>query len=70
MFLKNYWYVAAWSQEVDQRPLGRILLDEPVVFFRKQDGAVAALEDRCAHRGYPLHAGRVIEDNLECGYHA
>ena len=44
MFLKNYWYVAAWSNEIERQPLGRILLNEPVVFFRKQDGAVAALK--------------------------
>lgn len=69
MFLKNYWYVAAWADEIERRPLGRILLNEPVVFFRKQDGTVAALEDRCSHRGYPLHKGRLAGDTLACGYH-
>jgi phenylpropionate dioxygenase-like ring-hydroxylating dioxygenase large terminal subunit len=69
MFLKNYWYVAAWSHEIECRPLGRILLNQPVVFFRGSDGTVAALEDRCPHRGYPLHRGRVVEEVIECGYH-
>ena len=69
MFPKNYWYVAAPSHEIEQRPTGRILLNEPVVFYRKRDGVVVALEDRCSHRGYPLHKGRLIEDTLECGYH-
>jgi len=69
MFLQNYWYVAAWAHEVDRLPLGRIFLNKPVVLFRKQDGAAAALEDRCSHRCYPLHKGRLINDNLECGYH-
>jgi phenylpropionate dioxygenase-like ring-hydroxylating dioxygenase large terminal subunit len=69
MFLKNYWYVAAWSNEIERQPLGRILLNEPVVFFRKQDGTVAALEDRCSHRSFPLHKGRLVGDTLECGYH-
>ena len=68
-FLKNCWYVAAWSHEIEPRPLGRIVLNEPVVFFRKKDGAVIALADRCSHRGYPLHKGRLIEDTIECGYH-
>ncbi len=31
MFLKNYWYVAAWSSEVSAEPLARIFLGEPVV---------------------------------------
>ena len=69
MFLKNYWYVAALPNEIERHPLGRILLNEPVVFFRTQAGAIAALEDRCSHRGYPLHKGRLIGDTLECGYH-
>ena len=69
MFLKNCWYVAAWSNEIERQPLGRLLLNEPVVFFRKQDGAVAALEDRCSHRSFPLHKGRLVGDTLECGYH-
>jgi vanillate O-demethylase monooxygenase subunit len=28
-----------------------------------------ALEDRCSHRGYPLSAGRLVDDAIECGYH-
>ncbi len=69
MFLRNYWYVGARSDEIERRLLGRILLNEPVVFFRKKDGTVVALEDRCSHRGFPLHKGRLIDDTLACGYH-
>jgi vanillate monooxygenase len=69
LFPRNYWYASAWSHEIERRPLSRRLLNEPVVFFRKQDGAVVALEDHCPHRGYPLHKARVIGDTLECGYH-
>jgi phenylpropionate dioxygenase-like ring-hydroxylating dioxygenase large terminal subunit len=69
VFLKNYWYVGARSDEVEGRPLGRILLNEPVVFLRKKDGSPVALEDRCPHRGYPLSKGRFLDDTLECAYH-
>jgi len=70
MFLRNAWYVGAWDHEVTAaKPFGRIILNEPVVFYRKRDGGVAALEDRCCHRRYPLHRGRVVDDKLECGYH-
>ena len=34
-----------------------------------EDGTAVALEDRCAHRGYPLSAGQVKGDSIECGYH-
>jgi phenylpropionate dioxygenase-like ring-hydroxylating dioxygenase large terminal subunit len=69
MFLKNHWYVAAWSEDVGRIPLGRILLNEYVVLFRKADGTPVALENRCPHRNLPLSAGRLIGDEIECGYH-
>ena len=50
MFLRNYWYVAATDAEVGRKPLPRTILGEPVVFFRTEQGAPVAMEDRCAHR--------------------
>ena len=69
MFLRDYWYVAAWNDEVSREPLARTVLGEDIVLFRKRDGTVAALEDRCAHRRLPLSAGRVVDDSIQCGYH-
>lgn len=69
MFLHNYWYVAAWSQDVTHKPIGRIYLDRPVVLYRGEDGQAVALEDRCAHRRMPLSEGKVIGDTLVCSYH-
>jgi vanillate O-demethylase monooxygenase subunit len=69
MFLRNAWYVAAMSNEIDDKPLGRKICGEPIVFFRGPDGAVAAVEDFCPHRGAPLSLGRVVEGRLVCGYH-
>lgn len=68
-FLRQSWYVAARSGEVTRQPLGRVLLDEPVVLFRKESGQTVALEDRCCHRHLPLSMGRVEGDGLRCGYH-
>jgi vanillate O-demethylase monooxygenase subunit len=69
MFLRNFWYVGASDHEVQTRPLGRTILGEPVVFFRSQDGTLAAFEDRCPHRSLPLSMGKVIGDVLQCHYH-
>ena len=69
MFLKNAWYVACTPTEIDDKPLGRKVCGESIVFYRGVDGAVAALEDFCPHRGAPLSLGRVIEGKLVCGYH-
>jgi phenylpropionate dioxygenase-like ring-hydroxylating dioxygenase large terminal subunit len=69
MFLKNFWYVAAYDHEVARKPLGRTILGEPVVFFRKEDGTPVALEDRCVHRHLPLSMGKLVGDRLQCHYH-
>jgi vanillate O-demethylase monooxygenase subunit len=41
----------------------------PIVFFRREDGAVVALEDRCPHRFAPPSLGRLVGDHVQCGYH-
>ena len=69
MFLRNYWYVAASDHEVERRPVGRIILGEPIVFYRLEDGTPVALEDRCAHRHLPLSMGKLVGDTLQCHYH-
>lgn len=69
MFLKNAWYVAAWDNEVTDAPLGRTLLNEPVVLFRDANGMAVALQDRCCHRGAPLSLGKVTDAGIQCGYH-
>jgi phenylpropionate dioxygenase-like ring-hydroxylating dioxygenase large terminal subunit len=69
VYVLNAWYVVAWSSEVSRPPMRRVVCELPLVLFRTSDGAVAALEDRCAHRAYPLSAGRVLGDAIQCGYH-
>ncbi|MEJ0069197.1 MAG: Rieske 2Fe-2S domain-containing protein [Pseudomonadota bacterium] len=69
MFLKDYWYVAAFDDEVGRGLFARTILGEDLLLFRKADGSVVALEDKCAHRRLPLSAGRLIGDTVECGYH-
>lgn len=69
MFPKNAWYVACTPDEIDDKPLGRRICGEPIVFYRGEAGRVAAVEDWCPHRGAPLSLGRVVEGRLVCGYH-
>ncbi len=69
MYVLNAWYVAAWSNEVTREPSSRTVCELPIVLYRRQDGAAVALADRCAHRGFPLSSGRVVNDSVECGYH-
>jgi vanillate O-demethylase monooxygenase subunit len=68
-FLRNAWYMAAWSHEVGESLLRRRLLGDPVLLYRKGDGGVAAMIDRCPHRYAPLSAGKRDGDTITCAYH-
>ena len=70
MFLRNCWYVIAWDHEILADALfSRVVLDEPVLVYRLEDGRIVAMEDRCCHRLAPLSAGRREGDAVRCGYH-
>jgi vanillate O-demethylase monooxygenase subunit len=69
MFVKNAWYVAAWSDEVSRQLLSRTILGTPLVFYRTEAGEPVALNDACPHRFLPLSHGRLKGDSIECGYH-
>lgn len=70
-YLRNTWYVAGFSEELAAGALlSRVLLEEPVVFFRSAQGEVRALADRCPHRFAPLSMGKLTaEGHLMCPYH-
>lgn len=69
-YLRNCWYTAALSDEIaSDRMLGRTILGEPVVLFRRPDGGAAALVDRCPHRFAPLREGTLENGVIECPYH-
>lgn len=65
------WYVLCTSKELvaGAAPLKRSLYGQPIALWRGQDGAAAAVLDRCPHRSVPLSFGAVRGDNLQCGYH-
>jgi vanillate O-demethylase monooxygenase subunit len=69
MFLKNTWYVACSHDEIADKPLGRQICGQKIVFYRGAEGKVVALEDFCPHRGAALSLGFVRDGDLVCGYH-
>jgi phenylpropionate dioxygenase-like ring-hydroxylating dioxygenase large terminal subunit len=69
MFVRNAWYVGAWDHEIGRDMLRRIILGEPVLLYRREDGKPVALEDRCCHRQAPLSMGKLIGDIVKCPYH-
>jgi phenylpropionate dioxygenase-like ring-hydroxylating dioxygenase large terminal subunit len=68
---RNYWYPALLSRRLGRRPVALKILGEPVLFVRYQEKCFA-LQDRCAHRGIPLSAGRCEfpgTNTITCRYH-
>ena len=68
-FLPEFWYVAEFGAAITRTPIRRVIMDQPIVLYRREDGGVVALYDRCPHRSYPLSRGEVRGDALVCGYH-
>lgn len=69
-FIRNCWYVAAWTHEVGAGTLlGRTITGVPILLWRDDAGRVIAFEDRCCHRGAPLSLGRREATGVRCMYH-
>lgn len=69
MFLRNMWYVGAYSDEVADNLLSRKICNEPVLMYRKQHGDPVAIGNMCPHRFAPLGMGKKFGDVVECPYH-
>lgn len=68
--LRENWYIASLSSElVDGKPLSATIYETPLVLYRKPDGTVAAVIDRCLHRGAKLSEGTCTSGKLRCPYH-
>ena len=65
----NSWWPIAHTSELSAVPVSRWLLEMPIVLYRKADGEVVALHNRCPHRWAPLSMGWVEADNIVCSYH-
>lgn len=66
----EFWYPVSRSKDVKMgKAHGVLFAGEPIVLVRTESNILFALEDRCAHRQVPLHAGVVVGERLQCGYH-
>lgn len=64
----NYWHPIGSAAEVVEQPRRFMLLGEPIVAFRDEQG-VAAFKDLCIHRGTALSLGYITDGHLTCLYH-
>ncbi|WP_373228653.1 Rieske 2Fe-2S domain-containing protein [Cohnella sp.] len=68
LVLMGEWHPVAFSEEIQDAPIGRILLGERLVLFRNS-ASIHAWKDLCVHRGAALSLGKVVDDTLVCPYH-
>ena len=66
---RNQWYVAAGRDEIGRELLARRLLNIPVILYRTENGEPVALHDRCPHRFLPFSHGKLVGNEVQCGYH-
>lgn len=80
MFVRNAWYNAGWDYLFTQSQrnsltqakgalVARKIAGERVVLYRKPNGELVAMEDRCPHRQAALSLGQKEGDGLRCMYH-
>ena len=63
------WARVATAGEVPAGTLKAVSTDRGAVVLANVDGDIYALEDRCSHQDYPLSAGELEDDQLECSFH-
>jgi vanillate O-demethylase monooxygenase subunit len=68
-YVKEAWYPVVWADRVGRELTRHVVLEEPIVIYRLENGKIAALQDACPHRLAPLSLGKLKGDNIECGYH-
>jgi phenylpropionate dioxygenase-like ring-hydroxylating dioxygenase large terminal subunit len=82
MFLNEVWYFGMRSAALKPGDLvRREMVGQPILFARAKDGRPFAFQDICPHRGVPLSAGKLYDQNdrvggetitepqVECPYH-
>ena len=68
--IKNQWYAILTSKEVPKKGIvGVKRLNEKLALWRKSDGTIACINDKCCHRGASISEGQIINDHAQCPFH-
>ena len=68
--IQNQWYGILDANEVkDGKLTGVTRCDEKLVLWRKKDGSIACIADKCCHRGASLCKGELNDDSVACPFH-
>ena len=67
--LRRFWYPVMPMADLAEGPKPFRLLDQDIVLWTTESGAVAAIADRCCHRTAKLSRGRCEAGRVVCAYH-
>ena len=67
--LRRFWYATLPTHKLADGPKPFTLMGENIVLFMGENGAPAALRDRCRHRTARLSKGWCKDGHIICGYH-
>jgi phenylpropionate dioxygenase-like ring-hydroxylating dioxygenase large terminal subunit len=67
--LYNFWYVAGFREDFTHELTERVYLNRSLVTYRTEAGEPVALQNRCAHRSFPLSESWLEGDDIRCRYH-
>jgi hypothetical protein len=66
----DYWYAVEYDRAVKRGQVVEVRFwGQSIALYRGEDGALRALENRCAHRQLKLSLGEVTGCTLACAYH-
>jgi 3-phenylpropionate/trans-cinnamate dioxygenase ferredoxin component len=55
--------------EVSDGEMAAVRIGNKPIVFAKVEGKIYAFNDRCPHKGFPLHKGSLEGHTLTCAYH-
>jgi len=69
--IPNQWYAILESNEVKRGKMTAVTrMGEKLIAWRDGRGQVTVMGDKCPHRGVALSAGKIVNECIQCPFHA
>lgn len=68
--IRNQWYAVLSEKEIPKKKIvGVVRLGEKLAFWKKQNGDVSCIVDKCCHRGASISSGKIVDGTAQCPFH-
>src|SRR5262245_11592781 len=73
LFIEQFWLrmntQPIQASQLDEGKLAAARIDGQPILFAKVEDQIYGFSDRCPHKGFPLHKGKLEGHILTCAYH-